>query len=106
MKEWDRIEHGQPATMVTRLHGQPLLTLMDASSGAFMYYTGGVLTDGCVGEAVLNHSLMLVGYDEDSKVWKAQNSWGEQWGEQGYVRLSAGVDLCGIESYPLVPVLY
>lgn len=106
MKEWDLISAGEASVMKTRLTGQPLLTLVSANSGAFMYYTGGVITDGCFEQAELDHSVLLVGYDEDRESWKAQNSWGTGWGEEGYFHISSGLNLCGIESYPLVPVLY
>lgn len=33
------------------------------------------------------HTMMVVGYDDQSKTWLAQNSWGSQWGERGYVHM-------------------
>jgi len=33
------------------------------------------------------HTMMVVGYDDQSKTWLAQNSWGAQWGERGYVHM-------------------
>jgi hypothetical protein len=37
------------------------------------------------------HSLLLVGYDSDAQMWLARNSWGEHYGEKGYVRISFGL---------------
>lgn len=65
VKEWDLIQAGEAETMKTRLTGQPLLTLVSANSGALMYYTGGVITDGCYDQSELDHSVLLVGYNED-----------------------------------------
>lgn len=71
VKEWDLIQEGQSEVMKTRLTGQPLLTLVSANSGAFMYYTGGVITSGCFESSELDHSVLLVGYDNEKKTWKA-----------------------------------
>lgn len=38
-----------------------------------------------------NHQMLLVGWDDDDKAWIAKNSWGEDWGEAGYVRIRHGV---------------
>jgi len=57
--------------------------------------------------AELNHGVVLVGYGEDNgvKYWTIKNSWGADWGEEGYIRLERGVDACGLSqvvSYPVV----
>jgi Papain family cysteine protease len=33
------------------------------------------------------HAMLLVGYDEDDRTWLVRNSWGEQFGEKGYLRI-------------------
>ena len=68
--------------MVNQLQKQPLVVLVNADAGDFMYYMGGVLKDGCPEQDIeLNHSLLLVGYDEEKDTWKLQNTWGSSWGE-------------------------
>ena len=47
-------------------------------------YSSGILS--CSENCVVDHSLLLVGYDENS--WLLKNSWGEDWGENGYIRIS------------------
>lgn len=64
----------------------------------FMFYSDGVYT----GESHPNpdatggHAVTLVGYgDDDSPAktpyWIVQNSWGADWGEDGYVRMSRAI---------------
>ena len=49
----------------------------------------------------LGYNLYLIkGYDEEKQVkyWLLQNSWGENWGENGYFKMLRGTDHLGIES--------
>lgn len=52
----------------------------------------------------VDHSVVLVGWGEEIvegkavKYWLLQNSWGSNWGENGYFKLMRGVDHLGIES--------
>jgi hypothetical protein len=32
----------------------------------------------------INHAVTLVGWDDSKKAWRIKNSWGEDWGDQGY----------------------
>ncbi|UVC54313.1 cysteine proteinase precursor [Theileria orientalis] len=74
-------------------------------------YKTGVYTGKCATEQ--NHAVLLVGegYDPESKkrYWVVKNSWGTDWGENGYIRLERtdeGSDKCGILTFGLNPVLY
>jgi C1A family cysteine protease len=71
----------------------PLSIAVDATS--FQTYRGGVLNCRF---SRLNHGVLLVGYTQDT--WIIKNSWGKNWGEQGFVRVSnvAGSN-CGVGAY-------
>lgn len=65
---------------------------MDASN--WSAYRSGIFNN-CATNT--NHAVLLVGV-LDNGVWKVKNSWGSTWGEQGFIKLSAG-NTCGICKY-------
>eukprot|EP00768_Dysnectes_brevis_P001355 gnl/Dysnectes_brevis/1336_a1500_1680.p1 GENE.gnl/Dysnectes_brevis/1336_a1500_1680~~gnl/Dysnectes_brevis/1336_a1500_1680.p1 ORF type:complete len:575 (-),score=195.30 gnl/Dysnectes_brevis/1336_a1500_1680:59-1783(-) len=52
-----------------------------------------------------NHLVLATGWGVDAdtgiKYWDIQNSWGAEWGENGFVRLRRGTDELGVESAPV-----
>ena len=91
--------------LVNAISQQPVSVAVAAN--ALMLYDGGIFDDWSCGTG-LNHGIVAVGYGEEAgkKFYKVRNSWGEGWGEQGYVRFerkNSGTGMCGITlmaSYP------
>ncbi|MGE0085738.1 MAG: C1 family peptidase [Desulfococcaceae bacterium] len=50
-------------------------------------YKGGIY-HYTYGNFVGRHAILLVGYNENERYFKAKNSWGSSWGESGYFRIS------------------
>eukprot|EP01064_Diplonema_japonicum_P037856 TRINITY_DN8_c0_g1_i10.p1 TRINITY_DN8_c0_g1~~TRINITY_DN8_c0_g1_i10.p1 ORF type:complete len:778 (+),score=266.13 TRINITY_DN8_c0_g1_i10:57-2390(+) len=78
----------------------PVSITVDAMTQLWWPYTGGIMTGCCNHEP--DHAVLLVGYgvDQGTKYWLIKNSWGTDWGEDGYLRLERGSNQCGITSAP------
>jgi len=55
----------------------------------FDYYVGGVYRHTW-GDLRGYHAITLVGYDDSEGYWIAKNSWGDDWGEDGWFRAAYG----------------
>uniref|UniRef100_A0A1J3D4G5 Vignain n=1 Tax=Noccaea caerulescens TaxID=107243 RepID=A0A1J3D4G5_NOCCA len=89
---------------------QPISVAMDGSGAGFYHYSSGVF-DAPDCEISTSHAVTLVGYGtspEGIKYWLAKNSWGETWGENGYIRIRRDVEwpqgMCGVAQYCFYPV--
>ncbi|TGZ66239.1 hypothetical protein CRM22_005424 [Opisthorchis felineus] len=84
----------------------PVAISVDSRLQSFKEYKGDIYSDRRCGTQS-DHAMLAVGYGEENGIpyWIIKNSWGERWGEKGYLRLRRGVNMCGVASvstYPLV----
>lgn len=75
----------------------PVSIGIDASQYSFQLYSGGIYDEPHCNIFMLNHGVGLVGYGAEDGVqyWIVRNSWGETWGEEGYIRMIRGSNQCG-----------
>ena len=85
---------------------QPVSVAIEADQAAFQFYNGGVMSAAC--GSTLDHGVLVVGYN--SAAWVVKNSWGPDWGDNGYIQLARGAAYdpagqCGILSDPSYPTV-
>tara|TARA_B100000424_G_C22943022_1_gene501724 strand:- start:2163 stop:3311 length:1149 start_codon:yes stop_codon:yes gene_type:complete len=90
--------------LMKSLQNGPVCIAIDANSYIFRFYKSGII-DMPLKSSEINHAVILTGYDsyENGTYWIIQNSWGENWGDNGYVKLKA-IDGEGILSCQLYGV--
>ncbi|BFG25041.1 hypothetical protein CerSpe_113150 [Prunus speciosa] len=88
---------------------QPVSVCIDAGENDFLYYTSGVFAGSCGLE--MDHCVTAIGYgvsDDGTKYWLLKNSWGTDWGEEGYMRMKRDVyakeGLCGVATHASYPI--
>ncbi|XP_065856878.1 senescence-specific cysteine protease SAG39-like [Euphorbia lathyris] len=104
---YEDVPANDEAALMKAVANQPIAVAIDASGSEFQFYSSGIFTGSCGTE--LDHGVTAVGYGSSSGMnyWLVKNSWGSQWGEEGYIRMQKDIDanegLCGIAmqaSYP------
>ncbi|CAG5129258.1 unnamed protein product [Candidula unifasciata] len=75
-----------------------------AVSNNFRYYSGGVFTDDTC--KTINHCMLVVGYGSagSQDYWIVKNSWGSDWGDEGYVYVARNrSNMCHIATLSFYP---
>ncbi|CAB3254975.1 unnamed protein product [Arctia plantaginis] len=110
----DRYKVGPPSRLVKEqdvmydiMVSGPIQAVMTVYQD-FFHYSGGIYRHSMFGDQQMKgyHSVRIVGWGEQNgdKYWLVANSWGPEWGENGYFRIARGVNESGIESF-MVSVL-
>lgn len=96
--------------MEKAINEQTIAVAIAAGHVAFRFYEKGVVSQGCPGD-IISHAVTVVGAKTDSETklpyWSVRNSWGENWGAKGYIKLmrsNTRCGLCGINCYSRVPI--
>jgi C1A family cysteine protease len=99
IKAYKNLPAGDCKALEVAVARQPVMAVVDGMSVS--NYSGGVFSSDDPNPKH-DHAVLVVGYTKD--YWIVQNSWGERWGEQGYIRLKRGntAGICDMASYPIL----
>jgi len=77
----------------------PVASAVDATN--FVYYKSGVYSQPSCPNT--DHGIGIVGYGETAQkipYYILKNTWGPNWGINGYMWILRGVNMCQIATYP------
>jgi len=100
------IRQGDEADLQSAIQSKgPVSIAVDASK--WQFYDSGVFNDCSSSASSLDHGVLAVGLTSQGgqQAYIVKNSWGADWGEQGYIRVQANSGACGaaqMASYPIV----
>lgn len=103
ISDWGEIRRNEQslASAVSKIG--PVSIGIDSRSWDF--YKGGIMT-ACITQT-LDHAALVVGFDSNNNppYWIVKNSWGPLWGENGYIRIKMGLNLCLIADIPCTAIV-
>jgi C1A family cysteine protease len=113
IKSWTYITQTQNETeMQAKLYAQgPLSICVDAST--WQFYVGGIIEHFCASAPEdLDHCVMITGFadrvdwlDRTTPIWNIRNSWGADWGYDGYLYVERNENLCGVADEATIPLI-
>ena len=109
VKDFVSLPKGDEKAMLHALYNiGPLSIGVDANQD-WQLYKNGVYdpSENACDPEMLDHGVVLVGYGSDKGLdyWIIRNSWGKDWGENGYIRLVRGKNACGVANAVIYPVV-
>lgn len=84
----------QEPNMLAQIEDSPMSVCVDAE--LWQTYQGGVITASSGCGTQIDHAVQATGYNAEGNYWIVRNSWGADWGENGFVWVEYGSNVCGI----------
>jgi len=91
IREWGWVDLTEDAIKTALVEHGPLVICVSFWQD-FYYYTGGVYEHRW-GRLAGGHVMTMVGYDDEERCWIVKNSWGDGWGDDGWLKISYDADM-------------
>jgi cathepsin F len=108
IKNWTMVSENETEMATYMINNGPLAVAVDAT--IWQFYYGGVITVGC--GTSLDHGVLIVGYNHEIDIWGNEiqywiikNSWGADFGEDGYVWIEKDTGCCGVNLYAISSIV-
>jgi len=113
LTSWTDIKNGSEEDLAMAVSAVgPISVAIDAGHPGFQMYKSGVYYSILCSKTRLDHGVLAVGFDQQEmfgmvqKFWIVKNSWGESWGQKGYINMAKDVgNMCGIATQASFPVV-
>jgi len=104
IKEWGWVENDMDSIKRALIEHGPLVICIFIWND-FMHYHGGIYKHRW-GRLVGGHLVTLFGYDDEQQYWLVKNSWGTNWGEDGWFRMAYDANMLIPGCYGGTGILY
>jgi len=106
LSTYTNVQSGSETSLQNSVNKGPTSVAIDASHSSFQFYSSGVYYEPSCSASRLDHGVLSIGWGVDGSkdYWIVKNSWGTDWGQEGYIWMSRNRNNnCGIATMATLP---